>query len=1011
MYSQIIQAVLRLLPGNLNQSPDNPIQIDRLGDISGAELDFPVYQDPPAVARRRLGILVFLASLVAPVLAWFGDLLPFYMLTGGLNTIALLIATALVVYGLVAKWWPLAAVALAIISLPIVAMLVRDIPFALGTLIVVAVAQIVFADSLATSFLYFKTAAPLPRPQSNTARSLWKKRFYNFRQPIRGSEVYLLGGLVMLPAGWLVLSHLSKHGSNSSFEQTTKLFSLLVVLGSAWFLASENLLTLLYGRKPYSLLAASRAMIRALTAWSNYNRLASPGAGVHQSPAGPCGIRRSLLVGTIIGWACLWAGFQLSPVRSPMEVIFDQADHAMREQRQSKTPDIDFEAAKPAPLTADEEEFLRLLPPDQQSEYMRKRLLQPLVADTLEQARTTRNGKSPQSLVLDSLSKAGTIVLRALVPSVGTLLAAFALLLPMAGRALAGIEECFGRDEPKRQFTTLNWERLVTRLRHSNDKTEQDSVLMGVNSRDDTPVMVPRIVFQEHAHMLGDTGSGKTSQGLAPLLTQLMRFNDCSIVVLDLKADNQSLFEALREESKALTDESRAKDPNHAGYPFRWFTTVLGRSSFAFNPLAQSMMPKLSPDQRTDIITAALGLQYGSDYGRKYFGDANYDVLNYALRRFPNVESLAELEEILLGAQKFDLPEDTKKAGSHVRSSVRRLARIRALNACRTKGTPQSVLDNAIDLDQVFTRPQSLYVALPPASGISNTAEIARIFLYSLLAAAQTHVGKRTQVYLVIDEFQRIVSKNVELFLQQARSMNIGCILSNQSLADLDSVGADLIPAVRTNTRFRQVFGAGHQADIEDIVYSSGEATYGMRSWSFASGVFRPYLQGFNIAETRNTRLSLNDVLLATDAAGRNIACVRRGAGYAQFGGMPFIMDSVHHISSEKYDDRCKQEWPAVDERTLVATLADTFDTPDTRKAVILESTPSVPQNSILETPELDQGDDSNVEETDSLISEQSSEGVEFSDLDRMHEMSEEAHRERLRKMDEKKNKRKRRPL
>ena len=55
-------------------------------------------------------------------------------------------------------------------------------------------------------------------------------------------------------------------------------------------------------------------------------------------------------------------------------------------------------------------------------------------------------------------------------------------------------------------------------------------------------------------------------------------------------------------------------------------------------------MPKLSPDQRTDVITAALGLQYGNDYGRKFYGDANYDVLNYALREYPNVESLAELE-------------------------------------------------------------------------------------------------------------------------------------------------------------------------------------------------------------------------------------------------------------------------------------------------------------------------------------------------------------------------------
>ena len=802
MYSQIVHAVLRLLPGNLNQSADNPIQLDRLGDTSKVELDFPVYQDSPEVARRRLGILVFVFSLVAPLLAWTGDLIPFYFLTGGANTLALLAATALIVYGLLGKWWPLVAVAVAIASLPVVAMLVRDVPFALGTLIVVGVAQIFFADSLATSYLYLKTAAPLPRPQSVAARNLWRHRFYNLRQPIRGSELHLLGSLVMLPAGWLVLSHLTEHGEEGDFAKTTKLFGLLALLGVAWFVASENLIAPLYGRKPYSLLTCVKASVRALTAWCNYNRLKSPGAGVHQSPAGPCSIRRSLLIGTIIGWCCLWAGLQIVPFQSPYFRTKVLGAKILKQHYSPTETSSDAPVVKVAPLSADEKEYLRLLPPDQRAEYISLRLSGPALAELVEQSPVAQEmSKTPQSLIVDSLSKVGIILLHALVPSVGSLAVAFALLLPIAGRALAGIEECFGARDQTRYFTTENWENLVARMRTSKDKTEAESVLMGVNSRDDTPVMVPRSVFKEHAHVLGDTGSGKTSRGLAPLLTQLMRFKDCSIVVVDLKATDQSLFETLRIESSAITERlKKDENPPHREYPFRWFTTVLGRSSFAFNPLAQSTMPKLSPDQRTDIITAALGLQYGSDYGRKYYGDANYDVLNYALRKHPHVQSLAELEQILLGAKTFELPEETKKAGTHVRSSARRLARIKALNACSAMNTPQSVLDNAIDLAQVFSQPQSLYVALPPSSGISNTAEIARIFLYSLLAAAQAHVGKRTQVYLVIDEFQRIVSNNVELFLQQARSMNIGCILSNQSLADLDSIGADLIPAVRTNT-------------------------------------------------------------------------------------------------------------------------------------------------------------------------------------------------------------------
>lgn len=175
----------------------------------------------------------------------------------------------------------------------------------------------------------------------------------------------------------------------------------------------------------------------------------------------------------------------------------------------------------------------------------------------------------------------------------------------------------------------------------------------------------------------------------------------------------------------------------------------------------------------------------------------------------------------------------------------------------------------------------------------------------------------------MIDEFQRLLSKNVELFLQQARSMNIGCILSNQSLADLDTIDVNLLPAVRTNTRFRQVFGAGYRDDIRDLIESAGETVFANRTWNFTPGIFSPEMRGVSVNETRGTRLTINDVLLATDAPGRNVACVRRGDGYAQFGGMPFIMDSVYHIGEKEYDRRCIVDWPKPSDGTIVATMPE----------------------------------------------------------------------------------------
>ena len=47
-------------------------------------------------------------------------------------------------------------------------------------------------------------------------------------------------------------------------------------------------------------------------------------------------------------------------------------------------------------------------------------------------------------------------------------------------------------------------------------------------------MLVPRKIFTEHAHGLGDSGSGKTSLFLCPLIEQLVMSGDCSVIVIDL---------------------------------------------------------------------------------------------------------------------------------------------------------------------------------------------------------------------------------------------------------------------------------------------------------------------------------------------------------------------------------------------------------------------------------------------------------------------------------------------
>ena len=50
-----------------------------------------------------------------------------------------------------------------------------------------------------------------------------------------------------------------------------------------------------------------------------------------------------------------------------------------------------------------------------------------------------------------------------------------------------------------------------------------------------------------------------------------------------------------------------------------------------------------------------------------------------------------------------------------------------------------------------------------------------------------------------------------------ASSMNIAVILANQTLADLKNADTNLIPTIRTNTRFRQIFSASDPDDRESL--------------------------------------------------------------------------------------------------------------------------------------------------------------------------------------------------
>jgi hypothetical protein len=71
--------------------------------------------------------------------------------------------------------------------------------------------------------------------------------------------------------------------------------------------------------------------------------------------------------------------------------------------------------------------------------------------------------------------------------------------------------------------------------------------------------------FTEHAHGLGDSGSGKTSLFLCPLIEQLVMSGECSVIVIDLKADSLELLATqIAAAAKGLSENAASRSRSSA---------------------------------------------------------------------------------------------------------------------------------------------------------------------------------------------------------------------------------------------------------------------------------------------------------------------------------------------------------------------------------------------------------------------------------------------------------------
>lgn len=452
------------------------------------------------------------------------------------------------------------------------------------------------------------------------------------------------------------------------------------------------------------------------------------------------------------------------------------------------------------------------------------------------------------------------------------------------------------------------WRPLIEELRASANPLERDAYYQGRVLIDGCPLLLDRSIFKEHGHFLGPTGSGKTSQGLNPWIEQTIGFGDSSILVLDLKADSLETLSTM----KAAAEQRRRTHGQEI--PLKVFSMDETKAMHAYNPLASPIWAKLKRYKRTDFLIAGLGLDHGPGYGRDHFTIQSKIILTKVFELFPNCASFRELaqhcRDVAEGTVKTSLTSDVKKNAVDLAHKLQEFAEIDQLQVHPGGIFPQDVVDGSIELADLFRSPQLQYFHLSSIDSAGVAPMLARFVTAKLLMTA-ARVERRTQVYLVIDEFQRMAAQSLEYLLQLSRSLGIGVILSNQSMEDLNLPGSRLVSSIESNCRYRQWFGVTSVEDRKRIKELAGETVELFKTETDAIASDGKSTSSVAWSETVVPRINGNEISRTSARQNTSLVHLTMDAGYAQFGGLPFTLYHDFHISFDEYLRRQNMPWPS----------------------------------------------------------------------------------------------------
>ncbi|MFA4889501.1 MAG: TraM recognition domain-containing protein [Candidatus Omnitrophota bacterium] len=322
-----------------------------------------------------------------------------------------------------------------------------------------------------------------------------------------------------------------------------------------------------------------------------------------------------------------------------------------------------------------------------------------------------------------------------------------------------------------------------------------DKYFLGL-SDEKIDILVNEGILNHHLHVLGSTGSGKTSLVILPLSRQAIeKGRGCCFI--DFKGD-----EVFKRYVQQKAEEK--------GKKFYYFSIDPNEASVGYNPLSSGDI-----HSKVDRIMTALELIYQ--------GPAGF---------YSNVQAMAFVEllkEIIQDKKEINFAsvKDALENPHFLRRIAVSAQEVKGLLAAISWiGGLEVINREELDLSEVIKNGDIVFFALKSQINTRLAEAIGRMLIIDLKSQASSRKESDPPYFIFIDEFQNLACSHFIDVISKVRSANFCLVLSNQSRGNLSSVSPAFENAIFTNTATKIIFMQEDPFDAKFWSEKSGKTTY-----------------------------------------------------------------------------------------------------------------------------------------------------------------------------------------